>query len=96
MPVETLGEAWNLSWKIHIRCLYDGQEGLKRNRACGFRCETRHDDACLHPWSGLSLGKDRPGAALSPLRLPGRVGDVLDASQHAVERGGDAALALSK
>ncbi len=39
MPVETLGEAWNLSWKIHIRCLYDGQDGLKRNRACGFRCE---------------------------------------------------------
>ena len=37
MAVETLGEAWNLSWKMHIRCLYDGREGLKHKRACGFR-----------------------------------------------------------
>ena len=37
MAVETLGEAWSLSWKMHIRCLYDGREGLKHKRACGFR-----------------------------------------------------------
>ncbi len=38
-PVETLGEAWTLSWKMHIRCLYDGQEGMKHKRSCGFRQE---------------------------------------------------------
>ena len=37
MAVETLGEAWSLSWKIHIRCLYDSREGLKHKRECGFR-----------------------------------------------------------
>jgi hypothetical protein len=39
MSVETLGEAWGLSWKIHIRCLYDGREGMKHKRECGFRHE---------------------------------------------------------
>jgi len=33
MGVETLGEAWSLSWEIHVRCLYDGREGLKHKRA---------------------------------------------------------------
>jgi hypothetical protein len=37
MGVETLGEAWNLSWQIHVRCLHDGREGLKHKRACGYR-----------------------------------------------------------
>jgi hypothetical protein len=35
--VETLGEAWNLSWQIHIRCLYDGREGMKHRKECGYR-----------------------------------------------------------
>jgi hypothetical protein len=37
MSVETLGEAW--SFGCHIRCLYDGREGMKRKRSCGFRQE---------------------------------------------------------
>ena len=37
MAVETLGEAWNLSWQIYVRCLYDGREGLKHKRECGYR-----------------------------------------------------------
>jgi hypothetical protein len=37
MGVETLGEAWNLSWEIHVRCLDDGREGMKHKRACGYR-----------------------------------------------------------
>jgi len=37
MGIETLGEAWNLSWQIHIRCLDDGREGLKHKRRCGYR-----------------------------------------------------------
>ena len=37
MGIETLGEAWNLSWEIHVRCLDDGREGMKNKRACGYR-----------------------------------------------------------
>jgi hypothetical protein len=39
MPVETLGEAWALSWRVNIRCLYDGREGLKHKRSCNYRAE---------------------------------------------------------
>jgi hypothetical protein len=39
MGIETLGEAWNFSWTIHIRCLDDGREGLKHKRCCDFRTE---------------------------------------------------------
>lgn len=35
--VETLGEALNLSWAVHMRCLDDGREGLKHKRECGFK-----------------------------------------------------------
>jgi hypothetical protein len=27
----------DLSWSVHMRCLDDGREGLKRRRACDFR-----------------------------------------------------------
>jgi hypothetical protein len=37
MGVETLGEAWNLSWQLHVRCLYDGREGMKHRQECGYR-----------------------------------------------------------
>ncbi len=37
MGIETIGEAWNLSWTIYIRCLDDGMEGLKHRRECGYR-----------------------------------------------------------
>lgn len=37
MPVETLGEALDLSWTVHMRCLHDGREGLKHRRDCTFR-----------------------------------------------------------
>jgi hypothetical protein len=35
--VETLGEALNHGWRVHMRCLDDGMEGLKRKRECGLR-----------------------------------------------------------
>jgi hypothetical protein len=37
MGVETLGEDWNLSWQLHVRCLYDGREGMKHKQPCGYR-----------------------------------------------------------
>ena len=37
MGIETIGEAWNFSWEIHVRCPDDGREGLKHKRQCGYR-----------------------------------------------------------
>ena len=37
LGIETLGEAWNFSWEIHIRCLDDGREGLKHKCRCDYR-----------------------------------------------------------
>jgi hypothetical protein len=37
MGIDTIGEAWNLSWQIHVRCLYDGREGMKHKRGCDYR-----------------------------------------------------------
>jgi len=39
MPVETLGEAWNLNWRVHMRCAHGQRDGMKRVRDCLFRCE---------------------------------------------------------
>jgi hypothetical protein len=39
MAVETLGEALDLSWRVHMRCLDDGHEGLKRRLPCNHRLE---------------------------------------------------------
>ena len=39
MLIETLGEAYALGWRVHIRCADDGREGMKSRRACLFRCE---------------------------------------------------------
>ena len=39
MAIESLGEAWNHSWRIHMRCLDDGREGMKHKRDCGFRAD---------------------------------------------------------
>ena len=39
MPVETLGDAFNLGWRVHMRCLDDGMRGLKHKRECGYRAE---------------------------------------------------------
>jgi hypothetical protein len=37
MGIETIGEAWNLSWEIYVRCLYDGREGMKHKPPCGYK-----------------------------------------------------------
>ena len=35
--VETLGDALNHGWRVHMRCLDNGMEGLKHKRECGLR-----------------------------------------------------------
>jgi len=37
--IETLGEAMSYGWRVHVRCLDDGREGLKHKRECGWRME---------------------------------------------------------
>jgi hypothetical protein len=39
MAVETIGEAWNLSWRIYMRCAAERGEGMKRHRECVYRAE---------------------------------------------------------
>ena len=37
MGIETLGEAWNASWTLTMRCLDNGMEGYKHKRECDYR-----------------------------------------------------------
>lgn len=39
MTVETLGEAWSLGWRLHVRCASGKGDGLKRVRECEFSTE---------------------------------------------------------
>jgi hypothetical protein len=34
MGVETIGEAYQLGWRIHVRCAWGRQEAMKRVREC--------------------------------------------------------------
>ena len=65
MAVETLGDAWNFSWTLHMRCLDEGREGLKHKRRCDFRTE-------LHLQTLVcTRGRDFPLARLAErLRCP--------------------------
>lgn len=38
MNISTLGDAYSHGWRIDMRCLDDGREGMKHRRECGFRC----------------------------------------------------------
>lgn len=53
MPTETLGEDLNLSWRVHMRCLDDGMEGLKHKREYGHRLELDLQ-TLVYSWSRLS------------------------------------------
>ena len=37
MGVETIGEAWDLGWQVHMRCAWGKRDGLKSIRACNFK-----------------------------------------------------------
>lgn len=39
MSIQTLGEAYQRGWHLHMRCLDDGMRGLKHKRKCTFRAE---------------------------------------------------------
>lgn len=63
--VESLGEAFSLSWKVRMRCLDDGREGLKHKRKCDYRAELDVMTLCA------TRGRDFPIARLADrLRCP--------------------------
>ena len=65
MQVETLGNAMDTGWRIHMRCLHDGREGLKHKRDCGFRRELDVETLVI------TRGRDFPLARLvERLRCP--------------------------
>ena len=65
VSVETLGEAWSLGWRVHMRCLDDGMRGLKHKRECGTRRELDM------PTLVCTRGRDFPVAHLAErLRCP--------------------------
>jgi hypothetical protein len=65
MPIETLGEAMNMSWRIPMRCLDNGREVLKHKRECGFRRELDVETLVI------TRGRDFPLARLAErLRCP--------------------------
>jgi hypothetical protein len=57
MPVETLGEAFDLSWSVHMRCLHDGKEGLKHRRDCNFRRELDFETLVCTRGRAFPLGR---------------------------------------
>ena len=76
MPVETLGEAWNFSWRLHMRCLDDGREGLKHERECGYRTELDMQTLVCTRGRDFPLSSDRRSPSLSPMWLPPSGSDV--------------------
>jgi hypothetical protein len=42
MAIETLGEAWKLGWRVHVRCLVIGRKPKTRDREAIF-CDTAAD-----------------------------------------------------
>lgn len=43
MAIETLGQAWQMGWRIHVVCASGKGDGLKRVRACAFSAELSMD-----------------------------------------------------
>src|SRR5215217_2986916 len=65
MLVETLAEAYTLSWRVHMRCAWGKRDGMKSVRECLFRCELDMETLAA------TRGRDFPLARLAErLRCP--------------------------
>jgi hypothetical protein len=40
MPVQTLGEAWKLGWRVRVRCLLTTDNPHSRNKRISIECNT--------------------------------------------------------
>ena len=65
MRVETLGQAYAMSWRVHVRCAYGPMDGMKSIRECRFSAELDVETFVC------TRGRDFPLARLSErLRCP--------------------------
>jgi hypothetical protein len=65
MAVETIGEAYSLSWRLNVRCAWGPRDGMKRVRECVYGAEL---DLQTLIWT---RGRDFPLARLeSRLKCP--------------------------
>jgi hypothetical protein len=39
MSIETLGDAYSASWRVHMRCAFGKHDGMKSIRSCIFQWE---------------------------------------------------------
>jgi hypothetical protein len=46
MGVETIGEAYQLGWRIHVRCAWGRREAMKSVRECLGRAELDLHTSC--------------------------------------------------
>jgi hypothetical protein len=65
MAVETIGEAYDLAWRVMVRCAWGPRDGMKRVRECVYGGEL---DMATLVWT---RGRDFPiGMLESRLRCP--------------------------
>jgi hypothetical protein len=65
MAVETIGEAYDLGWRVMVRCAWGARDGMKRVRECVYGGEL---DMATLVWT---RGRDFPiGMLESRLRCP--------------------------
>jgi hypothetical protein len=70
MLVETLGEAYPLGWRVHMRCASPGRDGLISVRECVFRCELDMETLVATRGRAFPLAPSCRAAAVPPLRQP--------------------------
>jgi hypothetical protein len=73
MPVETLGEAWKLGWRVRVRCLVTGRKPKTRDREAIF-CDTSTElDMKTLVWTrGATMPLERLQALFRCPRCGGR------------------------
>ena len=71
--IESIGKAWNLSWKVHIPLLGDGLEGLKHKRSVRLPAGTRYGQ---DGGRGAATARSRSCSSRRPERT-GRVGGAI-------------------
>ena len=59
MPVETLGIARSVGWKVHTRCAHGPRDGMKRVRECVYRKQLDIDTLVCTRGPSLPLSRTR-------------------------------------
>lgn len=57
MAVETIGEAWSLGWRLHVRCASGKGDGLKKHRECPYSAELDMDTLMMSKGPSFPLVK---------------------------------------